>query len=193
MAEIKTVKETADVIIVGGGLAGLCASLKVKETNPKLDVLVVEKATAGTSGKTNKGAGIIMFVPNMIDEPDGWDMVEMDIDDFVEWITRNLGQYLNDQPLLEKYAYATREYMTDLQRWGVKFQMSDDPEMEYGVQSFATINEGYWRLAVMDHSSTQNLRKTAAKLGYALWIRLRWLSFYMPRTAPSTGLQASTL
>lgn len=165
MKDRKVIQEKADVLVVGGGFAGLCAAIKVKETKPELDVLIVEKATAGTSGKTNKGAGIIMFVPQQIDDPDSWDMVDLDIDDFVEWITRNLGQYLNDQPLLEKFAYATREYMPDLLRWGVVFQMSDDPEMEYGVQSFCTINEGYWRLAVMDHSSTQNLRKTATKLG----------------------------
>ncbi len=169
MADRNRINEVCDVLIVGGGIAGLCEAIKVKENAPELDVLVVEKATAGTSGKSNKGAGIILYVPTKIDDPEGgWDLVDMDIDDFVEWITRNLGQYLNDQPLLEKYAYATREYMQDLQRWGVKFQSQvdpDDEQQEYGVQSFCTIVEGYWRLAVMDHSSTQNLRKFAAKIG----------------------------
>lgn len=168
MSERNRKQETADVMIIGGGIAGLCQAIKIKETEPSLDVLVVEKATAGTSGKSNKGAGIIMFVPHKIDDPDGWDLIDLDVDDYCDWITRNLGQYLNHRPLMEKYVEATRQYMQDLQRWGVKFQMAADPDdeqMEYGVQSFCTIVEGYWRLAVMDHSSTQNLRKFATKLG----------------------------
>lgn len=158
-----TIHEIADVLIVGGGIAGLSAAIKIKETNSQLEVLVVEKATAGTSGKANKGAGIIMFVPTKIDDADGWGEAENDLDDYVDWITTRLGGYLNDQKLMKKFALTTREYMTDLQRWGVIMQKDEDAE--FGVLSFSVIEEGYWRLVMMDHSSTENLRTFAEKIG----------------------------
>ena len=47
---------SADVLIIGGGIAGLTAAICVKEENLDISVLVVEKQTSGYSGKANKGA-----------------------------------------------------------------------------------------------------------------------------------------
>ena len=38
---------STDVLILGGGLAGLILANRVKELNSNLDVLIVEKATTG--------------------------------------------------------------------------------------------------------------------------------------------------
>ena len=51
--EIKQEKMSADVLIIGGGIAGLTAAISVKEENPDISVLVVEKQTSGYSGKAN--------------------------------------------------------------------------------------------------------------------------------------------
>ena len=47
----------ADVLVVGGGIGGLAAAVSIKEANPALEVMIVEKQTSGYSGKANKGGG----------------------------------------------------------------------------------------------------------------------------------------
>jgi succinate dehydrogenase/fumarate reductase flavoprotein subunit len=62
MANLDTNSEvhSADVLILGAGLAGYIVANRVKELNPELSVLLVEKSTAGWSGsKANKGAGVM--------------------------------------------------------------------------------------------------------------------------------------
>lgn len=44
--EIKQEKMSADVLIIGGGIAGLTAAISVKEENPDISVLVDEKQTS---------------------------------------------------------------------------------------------------------------------------------------------------
>ncbi|MBU3130737.1 FAD-binding protein [Clostridium tagluense] len=36
-----------DVLIIGGGIAGLTAAVIIKEKNPDIEVLIVEKQTTG--------------------------------------------------------------------------------------------------------------------------------------------------
>ena len=65
-------KYTSDLLIVGGSLAGMAAAITAKEENPDLDVLLVEKYTAGYAGKANRGAGIM----DMIGDSDPEDYVK---------------------------------------------------------------------------------------------------------------------
>lgn len=51
--EIRQERMSADVLIIGGGIAGLTAAVSVKEENPDISVLVVEKQTAGYSEETH--------------------------------------------------------------------------------------------------------------------------------------------
>ena len=41
----------ADVLVIGHGIAGLSAAISVKEENPDLKVITVDKAYAGYAGK----------------------------------------------------------------------------------------------------------------------------------------------
>ena len=59
--EIKRVDMSADVLIIGGGIGGLSAAVSLKEANPDIDVLVVEKQTSGYAGKANKGGGVLQY------------------------------------------------------------------------------------------------------------------------------------
>ncbi len=95
--------------MVGHGLAGLGAAITAKEENPELKVVTFDKGTVGYAGKANKGGGHVAFIPEGAEEK------------YVEYHTRNLGDYLNDQDMLRKYAYSTVKTMDRWASWGVEF------------------------------------------------------------------------
>lgn len=108
MNRVTHVIET-DVLVVGHGIAGLAAAHAVKDENPELKVLSVDKASLGYGGKANKGGGHVAFIPEGGEEA------------YVEYHTKNNGDYLNDQDALRNYANSTVKVMDKWERWGGKF------------------------------------------------------------------------
>ena len=94
MAKLEDVGEviSTDVLIVGGGVGGLAAAIKVKEANPKIDVLIVEKHTTGWAGKATKLVEFWLFSNR-----------NNNADKFIDFQVNTSGFYLNDQELLSKY------------------------------------------------------------------------------------------
>ena len=45
--EIKRVDLQCDVLIAGGGIGGLSCAVSLKEQNPELDIVIIEKQFAG--------------------------------------------------------------------------------------------------------------------------------------------------
>ena len=139
----------SDVLIVGGGIAGLVAAIKIKETDPSLSVLIAEKATTGTAGgKANKGAGVVQVVA----EGD-------DLDEYVKFVVENIGRHLNDQDLLRRYAVSTRGLIEDFHRWGVEIMREPDGSLARA--------EGlpYWSLCAVDLDLMLKLLAVARKRG----------------------------
>ena len=111
MAKIEDLGEviSTDVLIIGGGIGGLAMAIKAKEENPNVDVLIVEKQTAGWAGKATKIGGILAFLgPND------------NADKFLDFQVRTSGFYLNDQELLSKYIQSSYKAIEDLDEWGAK-------------------------------------------------------------------------
>jgi succinate dehydrogenase / fumarate reductase flavoprotein subunit len=109
---------STDVLIVGGGIGGLAAAIKVKEENPECDVLIVEKQTTGWAGKATKIGGILAFLgPNN------------DADKFIDFQVRTSGLYLNDQDLLFKYVESTYKVIEQFAEWGNKLAKTPDGNM----------------------------------------------------------------
>ena len=59
--ETQTVEHNIDVLVIGGGIAGLTAAVSAKEKNPDAEVMIVEKQTTGYGGKANKGGGVLQY------------------------------------------------------------------------------------------------------------------------------------
>ena len=113
----------ADVLVIGHGIAGLSAAISVKEENPDLKVITVDKAFAGYAGKANKGGGHVAFIPEGEEEK------------YVEYHSRNLGDYLNDQDMLRKYANSTVKTIKRWESWGVRFTV----DMEHAQNAHPVI------------------------------------------------------
>ena len=141
---------TADLLIVGGGIAGLACAISAKETDPDVDVLVLDKVVAGWGGKANKGGGNIVFM----DPTDG-------IDNFVDFHVHNVGEFLEDQELLRDFGNESRGNLERLESWGVHIYRDDAGEPKY----VRWLPEQPWRLAVLDQDLTLNMAKHARKLG----------------------------
>ena len=52
-------KETADICIVGGGYTGLWTALKIKEKDPKVNIIIIEKDLCG-SGASGRNGGCMI-------------------------------------------------------------------------------------------------------------------------------------
>ncbi len=153
MAELESLGEltTADVLIVGGGIAGLAAAITVKEKSPELDVLVVEKATSGWAGKADRGGGILAFLT-----PD--DAPE----EFIRFHVLNIGCFLEDQELLGEYAYTCNSVLDYLDAWGAKVARERDGSWKYVKTPGVDVP---WGLAGVDLDMCRRLRRHARELG----------------------------
>ena len=139
----------ADVLILGGGLSGLIIANRLKEINSKLDILIVEKATAGASGsKVNKGAGVMW----VMDEDD-------DFDKFRNYFCEHHSRFLSDQDLLEKLCTKTRSMVTHYEKWGIDVKREADGKL-------AKMEEiPLWSLCACDLDILDNLHARAKKHG----------------------------
>jgi len=135
-----------DILVVGHGIAGLSSAISAKEDAPDLKVVTVDKAFVGYGGKANKGGGHVAFIPEGGEEK------------YVEYHTRNLGDYLNDQDMLRIYANATVQTFKRWESWGVKFTVDRDK-----AQNAHPIIP--WKMALLDLDMMEHMAKHAKKLG----------------------------
>ena len=146
----------ADLLIVGGGMAGLACAISAKETDPEVDVLVVDKVVTGWGGKANKGGGNIVFV-----DPS-------ELGDVLDFHVHNVGDFLEDQDLLMDFMRESRPDLERLESWGVHIYRDDAGEPKY----VRWLPEHPWRLAVLDQDLTLNMAKHARKLGVRIQDRV---------------------
>jgi succinate dehydrogenase / fumarate reductase flavoprotein subunit len=143
---IVTRKVNTDVLVVGHGIAGLATAISIKEDAPKLKVTTVDKACVGYAGKANKGGGHVAFIPEGAEEQ------------YVEYHTRNLGDYLNNQDMLRIYANSTNKVMDRWEAWGVKFVIP----REHAGNAHPIIP---WKITLVDLDVMIHMGRHARKLG----------------------------
>jgi succinate dehydrogenase/fumarate reductase flavoprotein subunit len=142
---------STDILVVGGGFAGLATAIRAKEESAEVEVLIVEKATTGWAGKATMGGGILAFVTPE-DSPE----------EFVKYHVNRIGCYLEDQELLTEYAVESRGLIDDFSTWGVNLSKNEDGSLLY-IKHLG--KAAPWGLASVDTDMCQRMRKTAMKLG----------------------------
>src|SRR3954453_14512563 len=119
---MNTIELQTDVLVVGGGTAGPMAAVKAKEANPKLRVMLLEKANVKRSGAISMGM-------------DGLNNAVIPGHATPEQYTKEI-TIANDGIVNQKtvYAYANHSFRTieELDRWGVKFEK--DETGDYSVR-----------------------------------------------------------
>jgi len=119
---MKTIDMEFDLVVIGGGTGGPMAAVKAKERNPKLRVLLIDKANVKRSGAISMGMdGLNNAVIPGHATPE----------QYVKEITvANDG--IVDQEAVMAYAAGSFEMIQELDRWGVKFEK--DETGDYSVR-----------------------------------------------------------
>ena len=165
----------ADLLIVGGGIAGLACAISAKEADPEVDVLIVDKVVTGWGGKANKGGGNIVFV-----DP-------AELGNVLDFHVHNVGDFLEDQDLLMDFARETRGNLEKLESWGVHIYRDDDGEPKY-VRWLPRASRGAWP------SSTRTSRSTwpSTRASSACASRTAWRSSTCSRTATGSAARSAS-
>jgi len=114
----------ADVIVIGGGLAGLCASLEAAKAGA--EVLLLEKQ-ASLGGSTKLSGGSVAFAGTEEQKRQG-------VEDSSELLARDMlevGEYANDADLVQVYA----DNQLDAYRWLVSRGVTFGPIQAASGQS----------------------------------------------------------
>jgi succinate dehydrogenase/fumarate reductase flavoprotein subunit len=142
-------KLQADVLVIGGGIAGLTAAVSLKEISPELDILIVEKQTAGYGGKANKGGGVLQY----------FNLETLKPEEFVAYHAEMIGCFLGDQELMAKYVSMNNLMLDKLVAWGARLPKRPDG-------TYAVIPTGPMTSIIgIDLDITIKVRQTAEKMG----------------------------
>jgi succinate dehydrogenase/fumarate reductase flavoprotein subunit len=149
----------ADVLIIGGGIAGLFAGIKAKGKEPSLDVLLVDKCYPGLSGSSVFAAGVY---PN-------WQPGD-EFDDYVREIIVDNAEYLIHQDYVEVAVKESYDRFRDMVDFGVEFLRDEGGE----VERIPTLASRHGKCTPFKGGiqMTWNLRKEAVRRGVKMLDRI---------------------
>ncbi|MDN5363168.1 MAG: adenylylsulfate reductase, subunit [Eubacteriales bacterium] len=152
--DVEVVVLPVDVVVVGGGTAGCMAAITVKEKNPDLEVLVVEKAHVSRSGCLAAGVNAINAYLNPGETPES----------YLEYV-RKEGAGLVREDLVYTIGQRLNHMAARLEEWGLPFLR--DAKGRYkarGRRSVEIIGEGIKPLMAraLTRSGARVLNRVAA-------------------------------
>jgi fumarate reductase flavoprotein subunit len=156
-----------DVLLVGGGGAGLRAAIAIAEFNPKLGVAVVSKVYPMRSHTVSaEGGAAAVIKPGDTFDDHAYDTISG-------------GDWLCDQDAVEVFVREAPEEMMRLEHWGCPW--SRDPDGHIAVRAFGGMkNERTWFAADktgfhMLHTLFQTSLKYSAITRYDEWFATKLL------------------
>ncbi|MBI4322013.1 MAG: FAD-binding protein [Chloroflexi bacterium] len=136
-----------DLLVVGGGVAGLFAGIKAREQNPGLNVLLVDKGYPGASGCSVFAAGTLPY----------WQPGE-DYDNYLRDIVEHNSEYLIDQDYLEIAVRESYDRFRDLLSYGVSFVR----DASGNVKRIPTLTSAYGHCSIFNGGPNLMWRVRAA-------------------------------
>lgn len=119
MKKLPIEKIKTDVLVIGGGAAGLTAALEAKEKGA--NVTIISKSKVGQSGNTIiAGTGMAILAP----DPDSKDAPEIFRDDIIR-----SGKAVNDREMIDLHVAGSRKIIDKFVQWGVVLKKGDDRYM----------------------------------------------------------------
>ena len=103
----------ADVLVIGGGIAGCFAAIKAREQGA--EVILVDKGFAGKSGQSPYARGFMAFNPAWGHKLGAW----------MDYINKT-SEYVNDRYWTEVTIQESYARYQDLVSWGVQFKKGAD-------------------------------------------------------------------
>ena len=119
MKEAKTTHQlTADVLIIGGGAAGMWAAKRIKEEAPDTDVLIVDKSAADWGGLMSLAGGDFDAVTPK--------------DNLDEWVEDLVYYYdgLCDQELIEVLFQGSYDRLKEYERLGCQYAYEENGDLK---------------------------------------------------------------
>jgi succinate dehydrogenase/fumarate reductase flavoprotein subunit len=115
---VEVIPIEADVLVIGGGLAGCMAGIKAVESGS--NVAIVEKANTISSGCAGTGIDHVWGYIPPIHQKMGWT-----IDDLIEDHSQGIARGLINKELLYLVANESYDRVLDLEKFGVNFRYED--------------------------------------------------------------------
>lgn len=148
---------TSDVLVLGGGMSGLVTAIRVKENNPELDVLVVDKGYIGWSGQATKAGNGIRSTDR------GEDAVPVALNYLVNVNT----EFMNDQEFLAEYLEVHKDCTEYMNHCGAKVSLNEDGSVYYWPFIAGALNG-----SALEINVCRSLRSFALKIGVRLLSRV---------------------
>ena len=149
---------TSDILVVGGGMAGLVTAIRAKENNPNLDILVVDKGIIGWNGQATKAGNGIRSTSK---HPDG-------VRNAINYLVKAHTPFLNDQEFLKTYLEVHRDNVDYMRHCGVIISCDD----EGNAQPFGELAPNALDCCGVSIHVAKQLRTFALKLGIRLLNRV---------------------